>query len=323
MQSLQRRHMKRLPALAKGDQIGVAAPASPFDPDRFFSGVEVLKAMGFQVVLQDDVFSRNGYLAGTDAQRLSLLHGLFADPAIKAIWCARGGYGAMRLLPHLDTTAIAMNPKPLIGSSDITSLLNFICAECGIVGFHAPMITTLSDADEKTLSSLKSALTGDRPLVFEAGFPETIVSGCATGPVAGGNLSTLSHLTGTPFFPDFSGAIVLLEDVGEKPYRIDRMLTQLLFSGGLDRAAGICLGSFQNCGEDDHVISVIKDRLSGLPIPVAAGFSFGHGMPNLTLPLGIEARLDAAQGTLSYLESALGCPDEERIFEEPGNRRNR
>lgn len=297
--------MKRLPPLAKGDQIGVAAPASPFDPDRFLSGVEALKAMEFEVVLHDEVFSRNGYLAGTDAQRLSVLHGLFADPAIKAVWCARGGYGAMRLLPHLDTAAIARNPKPLIGSSDITALLNFICAECGIVTFHAPMITTLSDADEKTLSALKAALTGDRPLFVEAGFPETIVSGCATGLVAGGNLSTLSHLTGTPFFPDFSGAIVLLEDVGEKPYRIDRMLTQLLFSGSLARAAGICLGSFQDCGVNQQVTSVLNDRLSGLPIPVVAGFSFGHGMPNLTLPLGIEARLDSARGTLSYLETGF------------------
>jgi muramoyltetrapeptide carboxypeptidase len=305
MQSLRKKNARRLTPLKPGDRIGIAAPASPFDRDLFLQGIDIVKKMGFEVVCPDDIFCREGYLAGTDEHRLALLHAYFADPEISAVWCARGGYGSMRLLPLLDPGIVYENPKPFIGCSDITALLNFLCHTCGIVTFHGPMITTLPVAGKMSIDFIISALTQDRPLMLSADNPEVIVSGAATGLVTGGNLSTLSHLLGTPFFPDFSGAIVFLEDVGEKPYRLDRMLTQLIFSGHLDRAAGICLGSFHNCGQNDQVQGVLFNRLSSLAIPVAAGFPAGHGMPSLTLPFGLEAVLDADEGTLCYKESAV------------------
>lgn len=294
-----------MPALKKGDRIGAVAPASPFDRDQFFAGRKILEDMGFAVVYADDIFNREGYVAGTDAHRLAMLHEMFADSTIQAVWCARGGYGSMRLLPYLDIKAIRKNPKLFIGSSDITALLNFLCARCGMITLHGPMITTLARADEQSIQSLADAVTGGRPIAVSADSLETIVAGRATGPVAGGNLTTLAHLMGTPFFPDLTGAIVFLEDIGEKPYRIDRMLTQLFFSGSLDRAAGICLGTYHNCGEKKEMLTVFKDRLSQLPIPVAAGFPVGHGPSSRTLAFGLEAQLDAVNGTLCYTESAV------------------
>ena len=305
MQSYRKSRVARLRALRRGDRIGAVAPASPFDRDFFFAGVAVLNVLGFEVVWSDDIFKQDRYLAGSDALRLEMIHNLFQDPTIGAVWSIRGGYGSMRLLPRLNISVIRENPKPFIGCSDITAMLNFFTGKCGMVTFHAPMIATLARADEQSVSSLLSALTENRSLTIAADAPRTIVAGRATGIVAGGNLSTLSHMIGTPFFPDFSGAVVFLEDVGEKPYRIDRMLTQLLLSGAFDRAAGICLGSFLDCGDDAEIRKVFEDRLSLLPIPVAAGFPIGHGMPNLTLPIGLEAVFDSKEGSLAYAESAV------------------
>lgn len=294
-----------MPALKKGDCIGAVAPASPFDREQFLAGANVLSDMGFTVAFGEDIFHREGYFAGTDAHRLAMLHDAFADPAIQAVWCVRGGYGSMRLLPRLDIKAIRKNPKLFMGSSDITALLNFLCARCGMATLHGPMITTMARADKNALQSFASAVTGDKPIAVSADSLETIVPGRATGPVAGGNLTTLAHLLGTPFFPDLKDAIVFLEDIGEKPYRIDRMLTQLLFSGSLDHAAGICLGTYHNCGEKDEILKVFRDRLSHLPMPVASGFPVGHGASSRTLAIGLEARLDALEGTLCYTETAV------------------
>ncbi len=305
MQPFSKSRIHRLPALKEGDRIGAVAPASPFDRDQFFAGSKVLKDMGFTVVFPEALFNREGYLAGTDAHRLAMLHEMFADPTIQAVWCVRGGYGSMRLLPYLHIDSIRKNAKLFIGSSDITAMLNFLCTRCGMVTLHGPMITTLARADQKSLRSLAAALTESKPLSISADPVETIVAGRATGPVAGGNLSTLVHLLGTPLFPNLTGAIVFLEEIGEKPYRIDRMLTQMLFSGSLDRAAGICLGTYCNCGEKDQVFKVFRDRLSQLPIPVAAGFSVGHGASSRTLPIGLDARLDTVEGSLFYTESAV------------------
>lgn len=294
-----------MPALKAGDRIRAIAPASPFDREQFLAGGRILSDMGFAVSYGENIFHREGYFAGTDAHRLAMLHEAFADPTIQAVWCVRGGYGSMRLLPYLDRKAIRKNPKLFIGSSDITALLNFLCAHCGMATLHGPMITTMARADKTALQSLASAVNGGKPIAVSADPLETIVAGQATGPVAGGNLSTLAHLMGTPFFPDLKGAVVFLEDIGEKPYRIDRMLTQLLFSGSLDRAAGICLGTYHNCGEKDEILKVFRDRLSQLPIPVAAGFPVGHGGSSRTLAIGLEASLDAVEGTLCYTESAV------------------
>ena len=297
--------VRRPPALLSGGRIGVAAPASPFDKTRFETGVSLLRERGFDVVLPEGLFSRKGFLAGEDDHRLSILRDLFTDPSIDAVWCARGGYGSMRLLQRPELDNLGLHPKAFIGLSDITALLNHLVIRCKMVTFHGPMITTLAGADKQSIDHLFAMLGGGDVPPVPAYAPRVIVSGKAEGRVLGGNLSTLVHLLGTPYFPDFRDCIVFLEDIGEKPYRIDRMLTQLLLSGSLEHARGVILGSFMNCGPGKKIENVAAERFSSLPIPVMSGFPSGHAMPCLTLPLGIAARLDTEAGGLFYLENAV------------------
>ncbi len=297
--------VRRPPALKPGGRIGVAAPASPFDKKRFETGVNLLRERGFEVVLPEGLFSRKRYLAGDDDHRLAILRDLFSDPSIDAVWCARGGYGSMRLLERPELDNLGLHPKAFIGLSDITALLNHLVIRCKMATFHGPMITTLADADQQSIDHLFALLGGGGVPPILARSSRVIVSGKAEGRVLGGNLSTLVHLLGTPYFPDFKGSIVFLEDIGEKPYRIDRMLTQLLLSGSLEQAKGVIFGSFMNCGAEKEIETIAAERFSSLSIPVMSGFPSGHAMPCLTLPLGISARLDTDEGSLCYLESAL------------------
>lgn len=297
--------IRRPPALQNGGRIGVAAPASPFDKTRFETGVSLLRERGFDVVLPEGLFARKGYLAGEDDHRLAILLDLLTDPSIDAVWCARGGYGSMRLLQRPELDNPGLHPKAFIGLSDVTALLNHLVIRCNMATFHGPMITTLAGADKQSIDNLFTLLGGGELPPVLARFPRVIVSGKAEGRVLGGNLSTLVHLLGTPYFPDFSDSIVFLEDVGEKPYRIDRMLTQLLLSGSLEHARGVILGSFMNCGTGNAIETIAAERFSSLPIPVMSGFPSGHAMPCLTLPIGIAARLDTGAGSLCYLENAV------------------
>lgn len=292
-------------ALKPGDAIGIAAPASPFDRNAFDAGVQVISDMGFKPVFSESLFAADRYLAGPDDHRLRIVHELFADPGIAAVWCARGGYGSLRLIDGLDYEKIASSPKPFLGCSDITAMLNAVCARCGWVVYHAPMVAGLGDADAATLSSVKAALSGDRAPVLQAAPPEVFAAGRGAGHVVGGNLSTLSHLLATPYAPDFDGRIVFFEEVGEKPYRIDRMLTQMQLAGCFDRAAGICFGTFKNCGRASDIGSILKDRFSNAPFPVLAGFAVGHDLPNLTLPIGLPATLDTETATLHYQQAPV------------------
>lgn len=291
--------------LRPGDRIGVAAPASPFERDRFFEGIQILEKMGFSAVYDGSVFEADGYFAGSDAHRLAQLHTLFSDPAVRAVWCARGGYGSMRLLPEINYDLVRRNPKPFIGCSDISAMLNTICCRSGLVTFHGPMVTSLHRADELTMKAVMDALTGKNSMIISAGHPKILSPGNARGPVLGGNLATLCHLLGTPYMPDFSGAILFLEDTGEKPYRIDRMLTQMTLAGCFDQVAGIFFGTFENCGEPSQIERILSDAFSGRQIPILAGFDIGHGIPNITVPIGPEAILDTESGTLAYMHSAV------------------
>jgi len=292
-------------ALKPGDRIGIAAPASPFDGKSFEAGLGVLESMGFDPVVPEGLFEKNGFLAGTDQHRADQLTRLFTDPAIDGIICARGGYGSMRILPLLDADTLAKHPKVFVGFSDITALIGFLVQRCGMTVFHGPSVTTLGDGNPQTRDCLQAALTRADPLTLTAEAGQTIGSGRAEGPFFCGNLTILCHLTGTPFQPDLKDRILLIEDRGEAPYRIDRMLTQMRMAGCFQDLAGLALGSFTDCGSSRQINEIVADRLNGLDIPILAGFDAGHEGVNLTLPVGGAVRLDTASRTLSFLNSAV------------------
>ena len=292
-------------ALKPGDALGIASPASPFDRSAFEAGVKILENMGFKVVMPDDVFVRQGYLAGADRQRAGQLMRLFEDPEIDGIICARGGYGAMRILEFLNSAAIVRHPKPFIGFSDITALLGFLTDHCGVVAFHGPTVTTLAASDSASQDQFFETVTGRSTITIAANPPVELVAGKCHGRFVCGNLTLFSHLTGTTFQPNLSGCILMIEDRGEALYRIDRMLTQMRLADSLDRLAGLALGDFSGCALDEDLYDLIHDRLGDLGIPILAGFPVGHGTVNLTLPVGLNAFMDTAAGTLAFTEPAL------------------
>ncbi len=293
------------PPLYPGDRIAVIAPASPFDSDEFYSGLSVMEKLGFRPVFNDDLFQSEGFLAGSDQHRAAMLNAAFADDDIRGIWCVRGGYGALRILPLIDYTGIRSRPKVFIGCSDITAILHALHATCGMVTFHGPMIASLRHATAPTIDALAELFQWRNTY---AATPETAVrirAGCASGTVSGGNLAILCHLVGTPWHPQFSGRLLFLEDRGEAPYRIDRMLRQMKMAGCFDGLAGIILGSFEKCGSKDEIHRIMAEAFSDMDIPVLGGFSAGHSEPNIVLPMGITARLDADAGTLVYPQSSV------------------
>jgi muramoyltetrapeptide carboxypeptidase len=286
--------------LRPGAVIGIAAPASPFDRESFDRGVQALQGMGFEMLIPEGIAAAQGYLAGPDVQRAALLQRLFEDDRVDAVICARGGYGSLRILPLLDYEQIAAHPKVFIGFSDVTALLATITQRCGFNAFHGPVVTSLADGLESTREALLAAIASEAPVVLRPAAAVTVRPGQAAGIVCGGNLTTLCHLIGTPFQPLFRDRILFLEDRGEAPYRIDRMLTQLKLAGCLEGICGLALGSFTDCGSDQEIFEIFGERLSDASIPVLAGLQAGHSEPNLTLPLGINAVLDAERQTLSF-----------------------
>jgi len=290
--------------LKPGDKIGIVAPASHFDMENYNLGVHVLESMGFYVSVLDGIFDRNGYFAGPDIHRANLLNKLFADTSIKAIVCARGGYGSIRILPLLDYNIIRNNPKIFVGFSDVSSILSTIYAKCGFVTFHGPMVTTLSDASQKTKESMIAAFLSDIKLEITIKDGITLRHGSASGIVSGGNLATLCYLAGTPFEPSFKDHILFLEDKGESIYKIDRMLTQMKMAGFFEDIAGLVLGFFEDCGEIEEVFSVFDNIFEDENIPILAGFEAGHGRNNITIPFGIKATLDSDKHLLSFHEVA-------------------
>jgi muramoyltetrapeptide carboxypeptidase len=214
--------------------------------------------------------------------------------------CARGGYGSLRILPLLDYERIAAHPKIFIGFSDVTALLSAITQRCGFAAFHGPVVTSLGDGLESTREALLAAISSNTPVVLRPAAAVTVRPGRTAGIVCGGNLTTLCHLIGTPFQPSFRDRILFLEDRGEAPYRIDRMLTQLKLSGCLEGVRGLALGTFTDCSSYEEVLRIFGERFSDASIPILAGLEAGHAEPNLTLPLGINAVLDAERQTLSF-----------------------
>lgn len=308
-----------LPARLKaGDTIGIISPGSAASEAQLADGIAQVKALGFKVKLGKNLGKQYGYVGGTDAERVADLHAMFADTSVAGIWCIRGGYGCTRILSALDYQLIKKNPKALIGYSDITALLQAIYMETGLIGFHGP--NAQPKMEPYTLASFKqvlmtSAATQPIPkyvLTAEDSYApvKMLKPGKATGRLAGGNLSLLAAMCGTRYGLDARDKIVLLEDIGEKPYRIDRMLTQLLEGSRLAEAAGILIGQFKNCEAKDLTTSLsladcLMDRLGKLDLPILTGFSFGHVAHQCTLAIGALARLDADAGQLELLEGLV------------------
>jgi len=290
--------------LKPGDKIGIVAPAGPFERELFFRGVRIFEEMGFEVYIPEGLLDARGYLAGTDKHRAAIVNQLFADKFIDAIVCARGGYGSLRILDLLDYDTIAKNPKIFLGFSDITALLTVLFDRCGLVTFHGPVVTSLADANEITRQSLFQTLTSDHGLEVEVPGGVTVKPGTGAGILCGGNLNTLCHMVGTPFAPNFANKILFLEDRAEAPYRIDRMLMQMKLADCFQGLAGILLGSFEDCGPVEDILIIINDIFGDCQIPIIAGLDAGHGNPNLTLPMGVEATLDADRHLLSYHRAA-------------------
>ena len=292
----------RPPRLKPGDTIGIVAPAGPFDPEKFMKGKSVLESMGFQTVFEEGIFQKHGFLAGTDIQRADQVNRLFADTTVQAIFCARGGYGSMRILSLLDFETIQTHPKIFLGFSDISALLSALFDRCSLVTFHGPVVTTLAKASEKTIMAMKTVLTSDAPLELTPENGKVIKPGVCSGLVAGGNLTTLCHLVGTPYTPNFKGKILLIEDVGEMPYRIDRMLTQMKLAGCFNEIAGLILGGFKECGYLNEVVEIFSNIFEDADIPILTGFEVGHGEHNLTIPMGLGATLDTESKKLLFHE---------------------
>ena len=294
---------KPLP-LSPGDTVGIVAPASPFNLTNFNKGLTVLQSLGFKTLLPNEIFQDEGYLAGSDKSRANQLIRLLADSRVKGIICARGGFGAMKILPLLDFDYIQSFTKVFIGFSDITALLASFVKKCRWVVFHGPNVTTLRNADAKSLEIFQQAVSGRIPLTIFAPDGNVLFPGVVTGPLMAGNLTTLCHLIGTPYMPNLNGRILLIEDRGEALYRIDRMLTQMKIAGSFDKLAGLALGGFTDCGTVLEVESIVAKIFYDCQIPILSGFEVGHNHRNLTLPLGLNATLDTQNRMLSLQSCA-------------------
>jgi muramoyltetrapeptide carboxypeptidase len=294
-------------AIAAGATIGIAAPGGPVDPALLAGGRAVWEAAGFRVVHRDDIAARRGYLAGDDDRRAAELAELVAEPAIDAIVCARGGYGAPRILDRLDAAAFRAARKPLVGYSDATALLLWLRRRAGLVSFHGPMLERGSDVDAEAMRALFDALTGGRGERAWSGTPR--VAGRRTGRLVGGNLVLVAASLGTPWEVDTRGAILLFEEVNEPPYRIDRLLQQLRAAGKLAQLAGIGVGALIGCSDERYpqpsAEDVVAEIAGALAIPLVTGLPFGHCKNNRTWPLGGRATIDGAAGTLELLEAGV------------------
>ena len=298
------RAFERLPALSPGARVAVVAPASAFDRDSFEAGLALLAAR-YDVRQEQGLFARHRYLAGSDERRLQELTAALLDPAIKAVFCARGGYGATRLLQYLGSARLGP-PKPVVGFSDITALHLWL-QSLGLMSIHGPVLTQLTQLSVATSERLFALLESPSPAA-SLDATDTFVPGVAEGPLLGGNFSVVTRLLGTPYLAPLDGAILLLEDVGERPYRLDRMWTHLALAGVFARVRGIALGEFKHCEEKDadyRAADVLRELAAATGLPCAAGFPIGHGEHNDPVPLGARVRLDAGARRLEFLEAAV------------------
>jgi len=293
------------PSLQKGGKIGIIAPAGPVSESDLVPAIKRLSSYGYRVLPATHLYDRSGYLAGDDLSRLEDLHAMFQDEDVKAIFCARGGYGTLRLLDRIDFDLIRKNPKILVGYSDITALLLGIYSKTGLITFHGPMVKEIADKKDQDLGLFFDLVSHGRGLEMDLSEGIVLVEGRGAGTLLGGNLTLVSHLIGTPFMPSLNKAILFIEERGEPLYRIDRILTHLRLGGFLERLSGLIAGSFIDCGDATDLNRLLKETLSPVGIPLVSGLPFGHGKDNAPLPVGMQAVLDTTQMTLSIRGSAV------------------
>jgi muramoyltetrapeptide carboxypeptidase len=305
-----RTRFTRPPPLKPGDRVAVVAPAGPLDRESLEAGLRVLGER-YDVAWDTGLLSRTRYLAGDDGRRGAELAAALADPRVRGIVAARGGYGSMRILAHVWPGAyggprVATSAKMLVGFSDITALHAALqVARC--VSVHGPVVTQLgtqpSSIVERFFAILEDETTPPPPVL---GTP--MLGGVVEGPLLGGNLSIFTRLIGTPWLPDLTGAVLLLEDVGERPYRIDRMWTHLRLAGVFERVVGLALGDFTDCEDPDGDFTlrdVLHDLVRETRLPCVGFLPIGHDAINVPVPLGTRVRLDGGAATLSFLEAAV------------------
>jgi muramoyltetrapeptide carboxypeptidase len=300
-------HLIRPPRIVPGARVAIVAPAGPVPREPFAAGAAILGAR-YELVHDERIFDRSGFLAGDDAARAAELQRALTDPTIAAVICARGGWGILRILDRLDAAAFARAPKPIVGFSDVTALLVW-AALAGVASLHAPVVTQLGKLpadDAAALFALLESPAAPPPLTDL----QALAPGRGEGRLWGGNLEVLSRLCGTPWsLPADEPIVLLIEEVGERPYRIDRQLTQLRLSGALRSLAGVIVGDLVGCVEKDggppDALAVIVERLGAPGVPILAGAPVGHGARNRALPHGARVRVDGAAGRVEFLESAV------------------
>jgi muramoyltetrapeptide carboxypeptidase len=304
--------MRKPRALTLGDRLAVVAPASPFAREEFDRGVDEIRGLGFEAVYDESVFARQGYVAGSPQVRAAAIHAAWTDPAIAGVIGVRGGYGSAQVLPLLDRGLATRACKPFIGYSDLTAVLTFLTLGCDLVAFHGPMLAGRlgRGADGYDADSFERALCRLEPMgELTAPGVETIHGGEAGGTLLGGTMTQLLASLGTPFaFAPPSGYVLFLDEVAERPYRLDRMVTQLKQTGLLARAAAVVIGELPKCDEPDgepKARAVMADLFGDFPGPVLIGFPSGHTVtPAMTLPFGVAARVVAGPKPRLVIEEA-------------------
>ena len=309
--------------LKQGDTVALVAPASAtFNSMDVDIARESLQALGLTVKIGKHLLGRHGYLAGADRDRAADINAFFADESVRAVLPIRGGWGSSRVLPYLDFDVIRRNPKVLLGYSDITALLLSVHARTGLVTFHGP--NGLGRWDEWSVDYLRRLLFNGEVLTMEnpkklsdrnsltqiEHRPQTITPGTARGRLLGGNLTVLTTIMGSPYLPEWDGAILFLEDVGEDLYRVDRMFTQMNLAGALQRIRGLVFGTCAECGPGEGFASltleeILADHIKPLGVPAWFGAMIGHQTPQWTVPVGVDATIDATRGTITLNEAAV------------------
>jgi muramoyltetrapeptide carboxypeptidase len=301
------------PRLAPGDTIGIVAPASPPDkPEIIDEAIERFTGLGFKIKPGKNLRKRDGYLAGSDEERAADINELFADPEVRGIFALRGGYGSCRILPLLDYDAIRANPKPLVGYSDITAMHLAILVKTGLVTYHGSNASSAFrpeniDACQRMLMGSPRP-PGDGPEILfsrndaHGAKVKTVVAGRAQGQILGGNMTCLLRVLATPYAPDFRGAILFLEDTGEKAYRVDGMFTHLRLAGILSQLGGLVLGQFDHVdpAEQTRITACLQREAERIGVPCVSGAPIGHFPGQIIVPQGAQAELDADTGTLAF-----------------------
>ncbi len=304
--------------LEKGDVIGIIAPASPpKDYSKIDNGIKYLEGLGYRVELGKHIYSKRGYLAGEDSERLEDLHSMFENKNVKAIIAVRGGFGSTRILDKINYRLIQHNPKIFVGYSDICAIQMAFYTKCNLLTFAGPMLSVdFGDEIEPFTEEAFWRMVTSTKKIGRMNNPEgekffTLTKKRGGGKILGGNLSILSALAGTPYFPDFKNAVLLLEEIGEAPYRIDRMFTHLEHLGVMKKINGLILGRFVDCFESDSSKSslslneVVADHFSNLKVPVFYNFKHGHIRENLTVPIGLNCKLNSSRYIIEIDENAV------------------